>query len=505
MMNLDLREEYVTHLIGMFAVLGVSLGLTLTGCNPEDPGAGDDDAGDPPAVTWHQDIAPIASGTCQMCHITGGIAPFALETYEQASSMASFLAAVTSEKIMPPFDADETATCTPPHPYKNDISLTDSQIALFQEWSDLGAPEGDPATAATLPSPPSGELSSVSTTLSMTQPYVAQGSEDDYQCFVFDPLITETTWITGVQITPQVNRLTWTQDKRANTPAVAHHGLLYTDPDAESPQLAAFEGDPNSYPCYGAPAQLDPNDPNNRLVQNFSLVGGWVPGSLPNVYPTGTGLRIEPGTLLVLQIHFHPVDGLQIEDLTEIRLEWQTTNPGQEAGWKILGVGAESQGNADFVQASSDDVSGEPKFFVPAGAENHTETLRFTAEELGISSADIEVPLFGTLPHMHLLGSEASVKVERSQPQGNEPAEECLVDVPRYDFNWQRYYEFDAELSELPLMRAGDEIVVRCTYNNSASNPFVAEEWPNGPIPMYAGESTDTEMCIAIVGYVEPA
>ena len=45
---------------------------------------------------------------------------------------------------------------------------------------------------------------------------------------------------------------------------------------------------------------------------------------------------------------------------------------------------------------------------------------------------------------------------------------------------------------------------MRCTYNNSMSNPFVAaalaEQGLDGPVDVYLGEETLDEMCLGVMG-----
>src|SRR5262249_20727911 len=73
-----------------------------------------------------------------------------------------------------------------------------------------------------------------------------------------------------------------------------------------------------------------------------------------------------------------------------------------------------------------------------------------------------DVLLLAMFPHMHLRGKAFRYAV--TYPDGTE---EILLDVPRYDFNWQHRYVL-AEPKRLP---AGS--LLRCTasYDNSAANP----------------------------------
>src|SRR5207248_2886230 len=65
-------------------------------------------------------------------------------------------------------------------------------------------------------------------------------------------------------------------------------------------------------------------------------------------------------------------------------------------------------------------------------------------------------------PHMHLRGK--SFRYEALYPDGKS---EILLDVPRYDFNWQHRYVL-AEPKRLP---AGTRVRCIAHYDNSADNP----------------------------------
>ena len=58
----------------------------------------------------------------------------------------------------------------------------------------------------------------------------------------------------------------------------------------------------------------------------------------------------------------------------------------------------------------------------------------------------------------------------RPVPTADQPANECLVETPHWDFNWQRWYQYDTDLQHLPTVQAGDVLHMHCEYNNSMSN-----------------------------------
>ncbi|NJK32907.1 MAG: hypothetical protein HC927_11150 [Deltaproteobacteria bacterium] len=116
-----------------------------------------------------------------------------------------------------------------------------------------------------------------------------------------------------------------------------------------------------------------------------------------------------------------------------------------------------------------------------------------------------EIKLWMATSHMHYVGTDMIIGVDRVEPEpGSGIDDECLIQTPNYDFNWQRGYAYDADLDEVPTARAGDALYMRCTYDNSMGNPFVvealAEQGLDAPVDVYLGEETLDEMCLGVFG-----
>ena len=73
---------------------------------------------------------------------------------------------------------------------------------------------------------------------------------------------------------------------------------------------------------------------------------------------------------------------------------------------------------------------------------------------------------------------------------------EILLDVPRYDFNWQLEYR----LMEPKTVRSGSKIEVTAWYDNSENNPAN----PDPEETVYWGDQTDEEMMLGYVEYYRP-
>ena len=93
-------------------------------------------------------------------------------------------------------------------------------------------------------------------------------------------------------------------------------------------------------------------------------------------------------------------------------------------------------------------------------------------------------------PHMHYRGEDANFKLV--YPDGSE---EEILNVPNYQFNWQKTYDF----KEPKFLPAGTEMVFRATFDNSEMNPYNPD--PSAEISW--GEQTWQEMMFGFFRYVE--
>jgi len=99
------------------------------------------------AATFTKDVAPILQRSCQHCHRPGSIAPMSLVTYEDIRPWARSIRARVTRREMPPWHVDRTVGISK---FKDDISLTDGEIATIVGWIDAGMPRGN---AADMPLP----------------------------------------------------------------------------------------------------------------------------------------------------------------------------------------------------------------------------------------------------------------------------------------------------------------------------------------------------------------
>jgi len=430
-----------------------------------DPATGDGDGeGEALRPNWHQDLAPLVHENCVACHVDGGIAPFSLETYEQASAWAELVREAVDARAMPPWGAEETEECQPPHSWRNDMRLSDEEIALIDDWVDAGTPEGDPAEAAPLPEPLSLNLDNPSVELSNPSPYVVGGTSDSFPCMVVDPGHTEDVWLTGVQNIP-------------DNDLVVHHVLTYIDTNGASDALVDADG---KFECPGGFVNL------NGAVQ----ISTWVPGGVPTETPEGVGFPMPVGAKIIMAYHYHPTGAGDEVDQSGVALRWTTEEPEVAAYAGLAGVSFTTPAS---LLPGENDPGPNPLFEIPAGASGHVETVA-----INIPALVPPIDMFSIGTHMHYAGVDMKIWIER------DGEEICLLHTPRYDFNWQRLYDVDAPVGEMPQIQGGDTLYLRCTYDNTLDNPLLAEALGDAgldaPVDVGPGEQTLDEMCLILFG-----
>lgn len=383
--------------------------------------------------TFSNEVVRIFQEKCQSCHHAGGMAPFPLENFAQAKPRAARIADSVVKKRMPPWKA--AADCGE---FVGDRSLSQAQIDTIQAWVSGGAPEGDQKD---LPAPltfsTGFQLGTPDLVLKSDRPYkVEAGGDDVYRCFILDHIPTQDEYISVAEFLP---------DKAA----VVHHGLLYLDPDGESPSLLTPNDPQPGYTCFGGPG-----------LKNTSIIGGWSPGQVYFHSPKGIGTQIPKGARIVMQIHYHP-NGTEQMDHTPVGLFFS-----KDPVSKPLLVG----GLLD------------KSLVIPANDPAYTVSTELTLP--------VNMKLTNILPHMHLLGKKISV--EAILPDNTK---QCLIRIDNWDFHWQGFYYFKNMIS-LPK---GTRLKMTGVYDNSSGNHHNPN---NPPKEVKWGDRTVDEMFLSFFSFI---
>jgi len=385
-------------------------------------------------VTFNKDVAPILFKQCATCHRPGEVGPFPLLTYKDAAKRAEFLRDITADRRMPPWKAE------PGFGEFHDVRrLTDAQIRTIAAWVDGGAKEGKPEDLPPAPKFTDGwQLGTPDLVLKVPRPYTVKADgPDQFRCFVIPTGLSEDKTVSAVEFRPGNRK-------------VVHHALFFLDRTGAARKREEAEG--GSQPGYSTFGGVG--------ILPTGALGGWAPGATPRALPDGLGMRLQKGSDLVLQIHYHP-DGKEEADQSWLGVYF-TKKPAE----KIVG--------------------GVPllnrKLYIPAGAERYKTTVSLPLP--------VDVRVIGIFPHMHLVGRE--MKVVAVLPDGKEKP---LIWIKDWDFNWQGQYRF-VEPVALPK---GTRLELEAYYDNSDKNP----NNPNKPPKVVRwGEQTTDEMCLCGVQVV---
>ncbi|MDF1766600.1 MAG: redoxin domain-containing protein [Gammaproteobacteria bacterium] len=195
------------------------------------------------------------------------------------------------------------------------------------------------------------------------------------------------------------------------------------------------------------------------LNQGIGL-GAYAPGNSINTYPDGAGFPLEQGSGLILQMHY-TTSGKETVDASQIGIHFWDEEPERP----ILGGSA---------------------------ADLEIDIAPFEANHEMVATKKFRKDSYLTMvgPHMHYRGYDANFKLV--YPDGTE---EEVLNVPNYQFNWQKTYDF----KEPKYMPAGTEMVFRATFDNSEMNPYNPD--PSAEISW--GEQTWQEMMFGFFRYVE--
>jgi len=365
-------------------------------------------AADPGDPTYYGQIGRLLQAKCTLCHIEGGLAPFSMETYEEtvAESRLALIRFNVANRLMPPWNAALEQGFEPGQGFKPDRSLTQEQIDVLLGWVDAGGPAGDPEDAPPPIEHPDGwRFGEPDLVLEMAETWQMWATGGDvYRCFVLPTGFTEPTKIVGLQFQPDNLR-------------IAHHAVLYSDPNNLGPARDAQQGGPNDgWDCFGGPG-----------LSGSVVMGGWAPGGGFQPYTSELGFELPAGSNIIVQMHYHP-SGVPETDRTRLGL-----NVSQDPGVRRL------------YQAIPTRID----FTVPAGAQGYQLTM------------NVSVPtsrhVIAVFPHMHTIGSTCSATAilpdSRQIP---------LIRIDRWDFDWQEFYVYHRPVA-LP---AGTNIRVVGTWDN---------------------------------------
>ena len=389
--------------------------------------------------TFSRDVWPILEARCVSCHQAGEIAPMAFTSYAQTRPWAAAIRETVLSRKMPPWHAAPGA-----HAFRNDRSLSRSEIETIAAWAAGGAPEGDPLPPYQPPVRARGWVLGAPDKVVAIPGFAVPKTGPLPYSFLIVPLhFDQDTWVRAAEF-------------RIDQRAVIHHINAFIRPPGSS-FLAGFPVGQIFVPTV---SERGKKREGERVFDRRQLLLGYEPGYAPMPWLEDGAKLIPAGSDLIFEMHYNP-NGTEVTDRSELAFYFSKTPPAE----RVIAI----------------DTLRDLDLRIPPGDRDYhskaTMTLARPARLLSIQ------------PHMHLRGK--SMAIRAIYPDGTTTG---LLDVPKYDFQWQTTYVLQQPL-ELP---AGTVLESIAGFDNSPGNPFNPD--PNDTVKW--GDQTFNEMHIAFLELV---
>ena len=388
-------------------------------------------------ATFTKDVAPILQRTCQNCHRpNGGLAPMALTTYEEARPWAKAIQQRTTLREMPPWFIEKNVGIKQ---FKNDISLSDAEIATIAAWVDAGAPQGNPAD---MPPPrqfrdtnaweigePDLVVSSPVVTVKPTggdwhAPYIGSAPT----------ALTEYRWVAAVEIREYRPGETTRQGRAGgNNYLVLHHQSIGLRP---GDQTVPADDDDETQAARSTAAAAQ--------QQGFNYL--YEVGQNATLYPNDIGVKLPAGATIHFNgTHLHSIGKeVKVQIQAGFRFHPKGFTPKYIQGLSQLRTPLSGWGAELDIPGNSDNVRYD-KFYI---VDKPTKVVTFE-------------------PHLHASGKRMCT--EAIYPNGNIEMLSCAG----YNHAWVKQYVYEDDAA--PLLPTGTVLHVIAWYDNTGKNPRVVD------------------------------
>ncbi len=406
------------------------------------------------SVTFSKDVAPIIFNKCATCHRPGEVAPMSLTSYQEVRPWSKAIREEVVERTMPPWFADpHTSTLK----FSNDRQLSKAEIDTIVAWVDAGAPKGNEKDLPPLPKyTPGWTFGEPDVVIEMPIDYeVPAEGEIPMQNFYVPVPFKEAHWVEKVELRP-------------GNPAVVHHSIANVVNLPEGSKIVNGRAVRDGATLNGQSARETGglSEGGSREVAQtqdsftrsgaFKLVGQAPGKGFEQHYP-GTAKRIMPGMYIQFNMHYQP-SGRAEKDRSRLGLWFAKQPVTHEVLTKGVNdtvfIGGKELSETRVINGKEIKVRGRIPNIPP-----NVDNWEISAETM-IKEA---ITLYAFAPHMHLRGKD--IKYTLIWPDGRQ---QVLLNVPKFDFNWQLHYELEKPL-KIP---AGSKIVALAHYDNSIKNPY---------------------------------
>jgi hypothetical protein len=284
--------------------------------------------------------------------------------------------------------------------------------------------------------------------LSMTEEFsVPADGEIPYKYYAVPTNFTEDKYVQFAEI-------------KRGTPSVVHHVIVSVREPGQGPLPPAGEIRFDQRRVNPEAARDPQRDRENARRENNPdrMLIGWAPGMSPTQLRPGHAKLVKKGSVLIFQMHYTS-NGVAAKDRTSVGLVF--AKEPVEKRYIITGPGARD-------------------LAIPAGDPNYESRSSFTFKE--------DSHIWGFMPHMHVRGKD--FKYTLVLPDGSL---KVLLNVPKFDFNWQLNYWLKTPIAA----PKGSRLECVAHHDNSVNNRYN----PDPTKTVYWGDQTWEEMMIGWFDY----
>jgi hypothetical protein len=361
-------------------------------------------------------------------------------------------------------------------------------------------------STATIPPPQPLRAGERFEAINLAKPYTPQpphGGTDEYRCFLIDPHVATTTYLTGSQFLPQ------------NTDIV-HHAIVYRVDPADVAQAKALDDrDPgDGWTCFGGTGVRVSARSGGLADLNNSAgwIGAWAPGAAETLFQAKVGYPIAPGSQIILQIHYNLLETngkAGPTDQSGVRLRLFDGGAGALAPLNTILVAAPIE--LPCTPAEKGPLCDRGAALADLSARFGLEAVE-TVQGLNLICNRGQAPapgdtqhcdqrvtqnalIYSVAGHMHLLGRALKIELNPDTPNAK-----VLLDLPQFNFDDQGQRPLATPLA----IHAGDTLRVTCTYDASL-RAKLPELKPLQPRYVMWGDGTSDEMCLGIIAATRTA